>query len=240
MHIKNQFRNWLRGLWMLWTEALWAIKIWDLRLKQMKDNQFATRRGIPKRTVACSWLEKINSIRPIPQCSPNKPNHPSSTKTKPQILHIPIERPGHQTPCTTYQCSSGTKNTCDRKISDWPSCASKLRRKSDNNKKSALSSPKWIRKVADTLMCRIYSKGFTTIAKGGRSTWFSEKNKKLVLRYNTAHSLHRLWSQRTLVYKRQEISPKIKSMTNSTPTMIHFKERNLDSNMRERKPLRNN
>ena len=143
MHIKNPFRHWLRGLWMLWTEALWALKIWDLRLKQMKNNQFATRIVIPKRTVACSWLEKINSIRPIPQCSPNKPNHPSSTKTKPQILHTPIEKPGHRTPCITYQCSSGTKNTYDRKISDWPNCVSKLSRKSDNNKKSALSNLKF-------------------------------------------------------------------------------------------------
>lgn len=108
----------------------------------MKDNPFATRRGIPKWTVACSWLKKITSIRIIPQCSPNKPNHPSSTKTKPQTLHTLTEKPGHQTPCTTYQCSSGTKNTYDRKISDWPSCVSKLSRKSDNNKRSAHSSQK--------------------------------------------------------------------------------------------------
>ena len=142
MDIKNQFRHWLRGLWMLWTEALWRLKIWDLRLKKMKENQFATRRGIPKRTVACSWLEKITSIRLIPQYSPNKLNHPSSTKTKLQTLHIPTEKPGHQTHCTTYQCSSGTKNTYDRKMSGWPSCVSKLSRKSDNNKRSAHSSQK--------------------------------------------------------------------------------------------------
>ena len=103
-------------------------------------------------------------------------------------------------------------------------------------KKSALSNPKLTRKAADTLMCRIYSKDFTTIAKGDRSIWFLEKNKKLALRCNTVHSLHRQWFPRILVFKRQEISPKIKSMTNSTPTMIHSNERNLDSNMRGRKP----
>ena len=105
-------------------------------------------------------------------------------------------------------------------------------------RKNVLLSRKLIRRAEGTLICKIYLKGFTMTDKEGSNIWCLEKNKKLVLKFSIAHSLHRQLHLRIPPLTRLATILKIKFMLSSTLIMTPCKGRSSSNSMKEKRHLR--